>query len=143
MQRFLRNIVKAALLGFSVYGIVVLIFFFSGSLSRDFNLDIASKGFYEHLVFSVLLYFANVTVWQFCDTRFSSSPYSLKHRFFRFLASFLISIIAIFVGRVFLKVGVDRQGLMDFIVNEKPIRLLPDTAYYHGNCVIVSRLLFL
>lgn len=71
-------------------------------------------------LYTCSLSYANATVFCYLDKIFIEDRFSKKRLIVGFLASFIISLVVIFLLRIFEEVLINRTNFIEFIKNEKP-----------------------
>lgn len=111
------NLLKAFLVGGIVFMFSFLLRFAS------VGMDVFDKNLYIYflycMLYSVVLYIVNATLFEFLDRVFKENRFSLKRIIIGFVSSFFISLFVIGVLRLFIKVIIEKQTILSFIANEK------------------------
>lgn len=115
-MNFQKELLKAVGIGVIIFIIIQAINYIYNLQLPDFN---ALKfNFIFTILYSVVLYFANALVFIQLDKYFEKNRFHLKRLVIGFLASFLISGIAIFFLRIFEEVLVEKLSLAEFFNQE-------------------------
>ena len=120
MKKFVRDIGNAVFVGTLIYLVILVILYFTGGFNSGFNIQIAWREYYENMIFSIILYLANINVWRFFASRFGHDFRSLKRLAIGLTGNFIISVVGIFLSRLILKVGLHRVSFIEFLKNENP-----------------------
>ncbi len=112
------HLFKAILIGIVIFLVSLLINFVSFGV-EVFNQKLAFYFFYT-MIHSVVLYAVNAALFVYLDKVFINRIDSLKRILVGFISSFFLSLIAIFVIRVFINVVIEKETLSSFLTNEKP-----------------------
>lgn len=117
-MKYSREIVKAVVIGIVIFAIlqgvnIVITRSLPSLLSLKWN-------FIYTMLYSVVLYFANALIFIQLDKHFEKNRFHLKRLVIGFLASFLVSGLAIFFLRMLEDVGFENKTIQEFIQNEMP-----------------------
>lgn len=111
------NLLKALLVGGIVFIFSFLIRF------ATFGTAIFNKSLYVFflycMLYSVVLYIVNASIFTYLDKVFKDSRFSNKRIFIGFISSFFISLFVIFVLRIFTNVVIERRPILSFLANEE------------------------
>ncbi|ABQ07912.1 2TM domain-containing protein [Flavobacterium johnsoniae] len=111
------NLLKALLVGGIVFLFSFLIRFASfGTAIFNNNLYIF---FLYCMLYSVVLYIVNASLFVYLDKVFKDSRFSNKRIFIGFVSSFVVSIFVVFLLRVFTNVVIERRSILSFLANEE------------------------
>ncbi|WDF58656.1 histidine kinase [Flavobacterium sp. KACC 22758] len=111
------NLLKALLVGGIVFLFSFLIRFASfGTAIFNNNLYIF---FLYCMLYSVVLYIVNASLFVYLDKVFKDSRFSNKRIFIGFVSSFVVSIFFVFLLRVFTNVVIERRSILSFLANEE------------------------
>lgn len=72
------------------------------------------------LLYTLCLYFANAAVFEYLDRRYAQNRFSVQRIVLGFVSSFLVSLLVIFVLRVFEDVVIEKRSFSEYIANERP-----------------------
>ena len=117
-MKYSREIVKAIVIGIVIFAIlqgvnIVITKSLPSLLSLKWN-------FIFTMMYSGVLYFANALIFIQLDKYFEKNRFHLKRLVIGFLASFLVSGLAIFFLRMLEDVGFENKTIQEFIQNEMP-----------------------
>ncbi|MEZ4837861.1 histidine kinase [Flavobacterium sp.] len=118
MQKYIKELPRATWISLSVFLALVLIRFLTGvhfALNQDLLVN-----FGYTMLYGYSLYFANSYVFGRLDAIFVDNRFAKKRIFIGAFASFLVSIVVIFLMRVFEDVIIEKRSFVDFIANERP-----------------------
>lgn len=116
MYKLRKEIVKSVVIGLLIFIILQLL---NLIINKRFpTVEILKWNFFFTLLYSVVLYFANAFIFIQLDKYFEKNRFHLKRLIIGFLASFLISIIAIFVLRIVEEVIFVNHTFSEFLKNE-------------------------
>ena len=111
-----RELIKALGIGIVIFIVIQAINYIYNLQLPDFNS--LKFNFLFTLLYSVVLYFSNAIVFIQLDKYFEKNRFHLKRLVIGFLASFLISGIAIFFLRIVEEVLVEKLSLNEFFNQE-------------------------
>lgn len=118
MSRIRREIVKSVIIGIIIFIVLQLI---NLVVNQKLPTLVSLKwNFIFTLMYSVVLYFANAIIFIQLDKYFERNRFHLKRLVIGFLASFLISGLAIFFLRIFEDVVLENKSFSEFLMNENP-----------------------
>ena len=83
---------------------------FDGSLLINFGYT---------MLYSLSLYFANATVFIFLDSVYKNSRFTINRLVFGFISTFFITILIVFLLRIFEEVIIEKSTLTEYFNNEK------------------------
>ncbi len=117
MYTFYKNILKTILLTITIFIVLQLLNLVLGN-TFHFNIKLLVQfGFVALYTFS--LTFANSLLYSYLDKIFSTDRFSKKRLIVGFMSSFLVSLLVIFLLRIFEELVVNRNSLDYFMSNEK------------------------
>lgn len=118
MQKYIKEFPRATWISLSVFLALVLIRFLTGGkVAFDYFL-LANFGY--TMLYGYSLYFANSFVFSKLDDIFKNNRFTKKRLFIGAFASFLITLLVIFLLRVLEDVIIEKKSFHDFITNENP-----------------------
>lgn len=101
MNNILKEFGKALVVGIAIYLVFLAIHLALGNTLRiDSNLVI---DFLQSLLYSVALYMLNMAVFRYFYKKHVDKLYSLKHLYKAIIASLLVTVVGIFLVRIFIK----------------------------------------
>jgi len=116
-NRYLREFPRAIVIGLGIFCIITLINVLNGA-SLQFNDGLKSTFLYT-LLYTTSLHLANTSLFIFLDKIFKEERFSKRRIFIGFTLSFVLSLLVIFILRVFEDVVIEGQTFTGFIKNEK------------------------
>ncbi|TRZ42831.1 histidine kinase [Robertkochia solimangrovi] len=129
MKGFIRELVKAFLIGVAVFAVFLLInMIYSGNYGVTFDQAFLRR-FLFNQVYSVAIYFANMWVMKWLMGRYGYKFLQPRRLLFPVTLSFLATFLTMFLLNLFFKVGVDRQPLQEFLKAQEP-------AQYYGSIIV-------
>jgi len=118
MEKYIKEFPRATWISLTIFAVMVSIRWISGNkINFDYGLLV---NFGYSMLYGYSLYFANSYVFQKLDAIFKSNRFTKKRLVIGAFASFLISLLVIFLLRVFEDVVMENQTFTDFLANEKP-----------------------
>lgn len=118
MKKYIQEFPRATWISVSVFLVLVLIrFLINGAVAFDYNLLV---NFGYTMLYGYSLYFANSFIFGKLDAVFKDNRFTKKRLFIGALASFLITLLVIFLMRILEDVIIEKQTFNDFLANEKP-----------------------
>ena len=118
MQKFIKDVGRAFLIGTLIFLIILVGFYFSGKLESGFDMQRIWRGYYENMIFSVILYLANVYVWRFLESKFGSNFRSFRRLLLGLAGNFLVTLVGIFVARSIVVMALHNVSIGEFIRDE-------------------------
>lgn len=118
MRQIVKDIGNALLVGTLIYIVILLILYFLGRFDSGFSIEIAWREFYNNMIPSLILYFANLQVWRYFETRFEDDFQSSKRLILSLVGHFFVSIVGIFISRAIVIVWIHNIPMAKFLANE-------------------------
>lgn len=118
MKVTIKELFKVFLFGCGVFIVIQLI-----NLAFGNEVTIGRKlliGFIYTVLYSFALGYANKAVFVYLDKVFAANRFSVKRIIIGFLASFAVSLMVIFLLRIFEDVIIERASFSEFLKNERP-----------------------
>lgn len=116
IYKITKEIPRAIIISVSIFLVLLLVKLITGVAIRfDFHLLV---NFGYTMLYSLVLYFVNVILFIYLDMFFEADRYSKTRVFIGFLGSFLVSILAIFLLRIFEDVIIEGKTFSVFFQNE-------------------------
>lgn len=117
MKQLIKEIPRAIVISFTIFFVLLLVRIITGNkIQFDYYLLV---NFGYTMLYSISLYFANATIFIYLDKVFKSDRFIPKRIVIGFIASFLVSIIVIFLLRIFEDVLVEGSSFSAFLNNEE------------------------
>lgn len=116
-NKYVREFPRALLIGFGVFCVVLLINVLNGA-AIHFDSKLRTLFLYT-ILYSVALHIANTSLFIFLDKFFIKERFSKKRILIGFFSSFIVSLLVIFLLRIFEDVIIEKRDFIDFIVHEK------------------------
>ncbi|WP_339706031.1 2TM domain-containing protein [uncultured Kriegella sp.] len=120
MRRFGKDLGNALLVGTLIGMVILVILYFMGEFDGGVNFQILWREYYENMIFSIIIYFSNIYTWRYFNVLFGDDMSSLKRLLIGVLGNFGASIVAIFVSRMVVGVGIRQIPPIEFLKNESP-----------------------
>jgi hypothetical protein len=122
MNQLIKEFPRATLIAFTVFITLTIVHLLvGGSISWDVNLAL-NFGF--TLLYSYSLYYVNAILFMQLDAFFKWERFSRKRLFIGAFGSFVLSILVIFVLRIFEDVLIEGKSIQTFLATEKPANYL-------------------
>lgn len=116
IQKLIKEVPRALIISVSVFLVLVLIRLISG-ITVALNRDLAINFGYTFL-YGFALYFANAILFIYLDTIFKAERFTKRRILIGFIGSFVVSILVIFLLRIFEDVALEGATLSEFLKNE-------------------------
>lgn len=114
---YIKELPRALFIGLTIFGIINLIRFLNGeTVQFDERLRLT---FFYTILYSFSLHLANTYLFLLLDKIFINERFSRRRIAIGFLASFVLSLFVIFLLRLFISVGIEKQSLSIFFKEEK------------------------
>lgn len=114
---YIKELPRAFFIGLTIFGIINLIRFLNGeTVQFDERLRLT---FFYTILYSFSLHLANTYLFLLLDKIFINERFSRRRIAIGFLASFVLSLFVIFLLRLFISVGIEKQSLSIFFKEEK------------------------
>ena len=116
MNKYLRHFLRSVAIGLVVFILLVFISWITGSkveLDRRLLMHLQFT-----LLYSVCLYMANAVVFILLDKIFASDRFNVRRIVIGFGSSFIMSILVIFILRIFEEVVINKLTFKEFLANE-------------------------
>ena len=117
MKQLIKEIPRAIVISFTIFFVLLVVRIITGNkIQFDYYLLV---NFGYTMLYSLSLYFANATIFIYLDKVFKSDRFIPKRIVIGFIASFLVSIVVIFLLRIFEDVLVEGSSFSAFLNNEE------------------------
>ena len=117
MKQLIKEIPRAIVISFTIFFVLLLVRIITGNkIQFDYYLLV---NFGYTMLYSLSLYFANAAIFIYLDKIFKTDRFIPKRIVIGFIASFLVSIIVIFLLRIFEDVLVEGSSFSAFLNNEE------------------------
>jgi len=116
MNRVLRHFLRSIAIGLVVFFVFTIINWMAGSvitMNRKLLMNLQFT-----LLYSVSLYMANALVFIFLDKIYASDRFNAKRIIIGFVSSFVVSIVTIFLLRIFEEVLINKNSFEQFLADE-------------------------
>ncbi|MBU2060777.1 MAG: histidine kinase [Bacteroidetes bacterium] len=118
LHRFLKELPRALLISFLIFVVLVTIPVLNGgTITFDNKLKV---NFLYTMLYGLSLYYANAILYMFLDTFFEKNKYSIKRLVIGFLSSLVVTLVVIFLLRIFEDVIIEGRTFTEFIKYESP-----------------------
>ncbi|NNT72654.1 Pr2TM family membrane protein [Flavobacterium sp. IMCC34852] len=117
MKQLIKEIPRAIIISISIFFVLLLIRLITGNqVAFDYALLV---NFGYNMLYGFSLYFANAAIFIYLDQVFKAERFTPKRILIGFVSSFLISIVVIFLLRIFEDVVVEGVSFRDFLSQEQ------------------------
>ena len=117
MKQLIKEIPRAIVISFTIFFVLLLVRIITGNkIQFDYYLLV---NFGYTMLYSPSLYYANAAIFIYLDKIFKTDRFIPKRIVIGFIASFLVSIIVIFLLRIFEDVLVEGSSFSAFLNNEE------------------------
>jgi sensor histidine kinase YesM len=117
MKQLIKEIPRAIVISFTIFFVLLLVRIITGNkIQFDYYLLV---NFGYTMLYSLSLYFANAAIFIYLDKIFKTDRFIPKRIVIGFIVSFLVSIIVIFLLRIFEDVLVEGISFSAFLNNEE------------------------
>jgi sensor histidine kinase YesM len=117
MKQLIKEIPRAIVISFTIFFVLLVVRIITGNkIQFDYYLLV---NFGYTMLYSLSLYFANAAIFIYLDKIFKTDRFIPKRIVIGFIASFLVSIIVIFLLRIFEDVLVEGSSFSAFLNNEE------------------------
>lgn len=117
-MNFFKEFINSIVVGLSVFGVFLIIAYIQGKpiiFDRDLGIDLL-----EDMLFSFIIYMSNAYVFRFIYCRNKKGLFKQKHLIEGITGGIIVSILAIFVARLILLVGIYGKSFEVFLGEEGP-----------------------
>ena len=104
-SRFLKELFRAFIVGTLIYLAFLAYYYFTDNPKIEFTFDKLWKGYYTDLVFSIVLYMANMYWFFYLLKKWDYAVYTYKRLTIAIIGNIVVSFIGIFVSRLFILVA--------------------------------------
>jgi len=122
MNKIYKEIPKVIVLSFIIFFVAQFLNLILGN-TIHFDLSLVIS-FGVTVLYTVLLYMANMILFNFLDSYFEKDRFSLKRIIIGFFGAVLVSLGVIFIMHIFEEVLVNKKSFQDFLIDEKPSNYL-------------------
>ena len=116
MKQLIKEIPRAIIIAISIFLVLVLVRLIAGNQVHFNHALLINFGY--TMLYSFLLYFANASIFIYLDRVFAADRFTPKRISIGFLASFLLSVVVIFLLRIFEDVIVEGMAFNKFLNHE-------------------------
>jgi sensor histidine kinase YesM len=116
MNKLIKEIPRAIIISLAVFLVLLLIRFITGNTIRfDYSLLV---NFGYTMLYGLSLFYANAILFIYLDAVFKTERFTKKRIIIGFMASFFISILVIFLLRIFENVLIEESSFTAFLTKE-------------------------
>ena len=116
INKLIKEIPRATIVAISIFFVMLLIRIITGH-TIHFNRDFLTNFGYV-MLYGLTLYFSNAILFIYLDKVFQANRFTLKRVILGFTSSFLVSILMIFILRIFEEVIIEQRSFSDFFSTE-------------------------
>lgn len=116
INKLIKEVPRALIISISIFFVMLLMRFITGN-TIHFNRDFLTNFGYV-MLYGLSIYFANAILFIYLDKIFQVERFTLKRIIIGFVSSFLISILVIFLLRIFEEVIIEQRSFSDFFNSE-------------------------
>ena len=113
----LKEVLKSLSIGIIIFLVIILINFIYGS-KIAFNQQLGIMFLYT-MMYSIVLGYANRSVFVYLDKKYAGERFSSKRLIVGFITAFLITILIIFLLRIFTDVVIEGETFKEYWANER------------------------
>ena len=113
----LKEVLKSLSIGIIIFLVIILINFIYGS-KIAFNQKLGIMFLYT-MMYSIVLGYANRSVFVYLDKKYAGERFSSKRLIVGFITAFLITILIIFLLRIFTDVVIEGEAFKEYWANER------------------------
>ncbi|WP_299434767.1 2TM domain-containing protein [uncultured Maribacter sp.] len=114
MQDFLKHLGRAILIGTLIYIVFIAVYYITGSISPEFNVEMAWREYWKNMIFSLVLYFANAYWVEYHIKAFENNLFTVKRFLIAILGNVLFSLLGVFVSNLIIEVGIYKLSFWNF-----------------------------
>ncbi|WP_373519307.1 2TM domain-containing protein [Pricia sp.] len=118
MQVFLREIFKGAIVGTSIFVVLLIIGYFSGEFDNGLNYDELWKEYYLNLMYSVIIYMANAYLFIYLLKEFDKKLFGPKSFPISLIGTVTVSLAALFFSRFIHRTVLEGMPVKEFWAKE-------------------------
>lgn len=119
MNRFLKHLGNAWLVGTLIFIIIMAILYASGVYPNGISWAEAWEEYYEGMIFSLIIYCANAIWIQYLLNTYKYDLFTPKRFIKAILGNIGFSLIGIFISKLILLVGIQNQPLLEFLEDQE------------------------
>lgn len=131
INKLIKQLPRAIIISFLVFLVLLLINGINGNLNFENSYKfgysvgyIIGKNFLYTMLYTFVLYFSNAILFIYLDEVFKEDRFTKKRIAIGFVASFILSIIIVFLLRIFQIIIIEGNNFNKFINSEKPSNYL-------------------
>ncbi|RKR07898.1 histidine kinase [Maribacter vaceletii] len=114
MQNFLKHLGRAILIGTIIYIVFIGIYYVSGNIDSEFNIDRAWAEYWQNMIFSLVLYFVNAYWVEYHIKAFKNNLFTIKRFLIAILGNVIFSLLGVFVSELIIEVGIYKLSFWNF-----------------------------
>ena len=136
INKLIKEFPRAIIISLLVFIVLIIINGINGNLNfeNSYKLGysigyIVGKNFLYTMLYGIVLYYSNAILFIYLDEVFKEERFTKKRIVIGFISSFVLSIIIVFLLRIFQSIVIEGNNFNEFINSEKP-------SYYLGSIII-------
>lgn len=118
MNRIIKHLGSAFLVGTCICFVIMIILYTSGAYPNGITWADAWEEYYESMIFSLILYMVNAIWIQNLLKNFKHELFTAKRFLIAISGNIGFSLVGIFISRLILFVGIQRQPFTEFLVGQ-------------------------
>jgi len=115
MQKFIKHLGSAVLIGTLIFGIFIIIYYATGVFDQGFSFGRLWREYYENMIFAVILYMVNAYWLQYLLINYKYELFTVKRFIIGISGIVLLSVACIFISKLILLVGVYGLSFEQFL----------------------------
>ncbi len=119
INHFIKELLRAFLLGTLIYIGLMAYYYFTGQIDSDFGWDDTWRTFYQNMIFSISLYLVNAFWFYFLIKKYDHNIYTPKIMTIGILGNIVLSCVAVFFSRSIVVFGFYDMSFEQFLAAEK------------------------
>jgi len=116
MKLFIKELVKAFLVGIAIFIVFLIIFFIKG---WELTYQELWEEFWESMIFSIIIYMLNAASFIFLMRKYDKELFTKRYIGYGILGNIIASIIGIIISRFVLMVLVYQKSVVQFLAEER------------------------
>ena len=131
INKLIKQLPRAIIISLLIFSVLLLINGINGNINFENPNKLGysigyfiGKNFLYTILYTFVLYFSNAVLFIYLDEVFKEDRFTKKRIIIGFIASFILSIIIIFLLRIFQNIIIEGNNFNEFINSEKPSNYL-------------------
>ncbi len=114
MQRFLKELIKAVLVGTCIFATLMLVSYFNGNFEKGYDYAYLWKEYYSILAYSIIIYLANAYLFIYLLKRFNRNLFGPRSFPISISGTIGVTLVALFITRFLHWVVLEGMSVEDF-----------------------------